>query len=225
VLTLDRITKTFTLPGGGRLELLRRVDLELTAGEVVSITGRSGSGKSTLLNILGLMDKPDGGGYQIDKREVTRLNDRDASSLRGSHFGFVFQQFNLLDRRTALQNVLAPLHHAPWSEYKKQRDKAEGLLAEVGLAERMGLHVSKLSVGEQQRVAIARSVIREPKWILVDEPTGSLDIQTGRLVMSVLLQLAASAGRGLVIVTHDPAIADLADRHFVIEDGVLVPAV
>jgi putative ABC transport system ATP-binding protein len=223
VLELVAVRKSFDLPDGSRLELLRRIDMRIQPGEILAISGRSGSGKSTLLNLLGLLDQPNGGRYQIDGRDVTNVGDRAASRLRGRHFGFVFQQFHLQERRTAFENVLAPLHHASWSEYLQGKHVAGELLNEVGLEDRKDHLALHLSGGEQQRVAIARSLIRNPSWLLADEPTGSLDVETGRLVLSMLLRLAADRGCGLVIVTHDPGIARLAGRRLVLDGGQLGP--
>jgi len=217
------LTKRVPLAGGPDLDILRGVDLDLGAGEVVAIVGRSGSGKSTLLNLVGLLDTYDSGSYRIGDADVGAMADPERSALRGSTFGFVFQQFHLLSRRNALDNVAAPLAHAPVREYSRRSDRARKLLGAVGLVDRLGSLPSQLSGGEQQRVAIARALVRHPRIILADEPTGSLDTANGEAVLRLLLTLARDSRTSLLLVTHDDVVAAAADRRLQLLDGRLVP--
>ena len=213
--------KSVRLPSGGTLRILEDVSLEVTGGEVVAIVGRSGVGKSTMLYLLGLLDRLDDGIYEVEGRSTSRLSDREASALRGQVFGFVFQQYELLEHRTALQNVLAPLQHCGWGDLRNGRQRAEELLNEVGLGDRLMSVPSYLSGGEQQRVAIARALIRSPRYILADEPTGSLDPKTAEEVLQSLIALARGHSCGLLIVSHDTIVASRADRTLRLVDGRL----
>lgn len=221
MIELVGVAKRLTLPSGEPLDILTDVSLHLEAGSTVAIVGRSGSGKSTLLNVMGLLDSYDSGSYRIDGVDAQTLGDRVASRLRGATFGFVFQQFHLLDRRSALANVTAPLTHGPRNEYAARDRRASELLSRVGLAGRLASLPSQLSGGEQQRVAIARSLVRRPKVVLADEPTGSLDVETGARVLEILLGLAREDGCAVVLVTHDRKVASRADRQLVLEGGSL----
>jgi putative ABC transport system ATP-binding protein len=221
VIDLAGVAKRLTLPSGEPLDILTDVSLQLEAGSTVAIVGRSGSGKSTLLNVMGLLDSYDSGSYRIDGVDARTLGDRLASRLRGTTFGFVFQQFHLLDRRSALANVAAPLTHGPSEEYDARDRRAMELLSRVGLADRAASLPSQLSGGEQQRVAIARSLVRRPKVLLADEPTGSLDVDTGARVLDILLGLAREDGCAVVLVTHDMQVASRADRQMILEGGSL----
>ena len=221
MIELRGVRKSVLLPGGETLEILKGVDLRLEAGEIVSLVGRSGSGKSTLLNILGLLDPFDSGSYRIDEVDVATLSDRARSSLRGSVFGFVFQQFFLLEGRSAQQNVAAPLAHASAAEFRAGGARALELLDRVGLERRTRSIPAQLSGGEQQRVAIARAMVRHPRVILADEPTGSLDTATGEAVLSMLLTMARAENSTMLLVTHDPLVARVADRRLELDGGVL----
>lgn len=221
MIDLAGVAKRLTLPSGEPLDILTDVTLHLEAGSTVAIVGRSGSGKSTLLNVMGLLDSYDSGSYRIDAVDAQTLGDRVASRLRGTTFGFVFQQFHLLDRRSALANVAAPLTHGPRHEYASRDRRAMELLSRVGLADRAASLPSQLSGGEQQRVAIARSLVRRPKVVLADEPTGSLDVETGAHVLDILLGLAREDGCAVVLVTHDMQVASRADRQLILEGGSL----
>lgn len=224
MIELRGIVKSVRLPSGERLGVLRGVDLQVDRGEVVAIEGRSGSGKTTLLNILGLLDHPDEGRYLLDGAEVAEMDDSALAPLRGATFGFVFQAFNLLDRRSALANVEAPLLHGGRCPRRTRRRRATELLVRVGLAERMMSDPSQLSGGEQQRVSIARSLVRDPAYILADEPTGSLDLGTAEQVLGALVTLVRESRCGLVLVTHDARLASRADRRLVLVGGKLVAA-
>jgi putative ABC transport system ATP-binding protein len=220
---LNGVTRDVRLPDGRVLNILRGVDLAVARGEHVAIVGRSGTGKSTLLNILGLLDSPTAGTYVLDGTPVGSLGGRARARRRGAEFGFVFQQFNLLAGRTALANVAAPLLYARGKEFWTRGRLAARMLEKVGLGDRLETMPDKLSGGEQQRVAIARALVRSPQVILADEPTGALDVETGRAVMDLLEEAATTSGAALVTITHDLAVAARADRQFRLEGGVLAP--
>ncbi len=221
LIAMTDVTRTYALPTGERLEILRGVDFTIQPGEVTAVVGRSGSGKSTFLNLIGLLDQPTSGSFHCAGRDVLRMSDAGRSRLRGEFFGFIFQQFFLLDRRTALQNVAEPLLLASAREVAVRERRAAALLAQVGLAERMGSMPHLLSGGEQQRVAIARALVRRPRVILADEPTGSLDGETGERVLDLLIQLVKAEDVALILVTHDAAVAARADRVLHLTGGKL----
>lgn len=205
---------------GPEVQVLRELSFRVEPGEFVAITGQSGSGKSTLLNILGLLDRPDSGAYRFDGREWSGASDDDLSDARNRRIGFVFQQFHLLDRDTALRNVTLPLVYAE-GEVGDLRARGEKALAAVGLGHRLEHRPFEMSGGEQQRVAVARALINDPAMILADEPTGNLDTAAGAEVMALFRKLHEE-GRTIVMVTHDPAVAAQADRVLALEDGRLV---
>jgi putative ABC transport system ATP-binding protein len=185
LLQLDRVSRSVRLPDDSVLPILTGVTLAVAEGEHVAIVGRSGSGKSTLLNILGLLDTPTHGTYTVDGADAGSLSARQRGRMRGRTFGFVFQQFNLLPRRTATENVAAPLLYARGAEFWQRTSRALAALEVVGLAHRAQSLPERLSGGEQQRVAIARALVRSPRVLLADEPTGSLDVDTGAAVMDL----------------------------------------
>ena len=193
------------------------------AGEHVAIVGRSGTGKSTLLNILGLLDAPTTGQYLLEGVPIGKLSNGARTTRRGRDFGFVFQQFNLLPGRTALENVSAPLLYARGRQFWSRTRLAAEMLERVGLGDRVDAMPDKLSGGEQQRVAIARALVRGPRVILADEPTGALDVETGGEVMDLLDEIASQTGAALVTITHDLAVASRAERQYRLTEGVLVP--
>lgn len=203
------------------LEILRGVDLEVHIGDHVSVVGRSGSGKTTLLNLLGLLDSPTDGTIHFEDRLVSGLSAGARDRARGAEIGFIFQQFNLLPGRTALENVMTPLLYASGRQFWRRASIASEMLERVGLAARMHSMPEKLSGGEQQRVAIARALVRGPRLILADEPTGALDIETGATVMRLLDEVADASGAALITITHDVNVAVLARRHYRLDQGVL----
>ncbi|MCZ2814362.1 ABC transporter ATP-binding protein [Modestobacter sp. VKM Ac-2979] len=223
LLELSGIGRDVRLPDGSLLPVLAGVDLSVAAGEHVSIVGRSGSGKSTLLNVLGLLDSPTAGSYLLDGQPTDSLGGRRRSRLRGETFGFVFQQFNLLPRRTAEENVAAPLLYARGRDFLTRNRAARAMLDRVGLSARALSVPEKLSGGEQQRVAIARALVRGPRVVLADEPTGALDVETGAAVMALLAEVTAENGAALVTITHDLSVAALAGRRFRLDAGRLTP--
>jgi ABC-type lipoprotein export system ATPase subunit len=218
VIAVRDLTRTYR-KNGQQTPVLRGVTLEVERGEFVAITGASGSGKSTLMNVLGLLDQPDGGEYRLDGVEVSGADDDARSELRSRHIGFVFQQFHLMDRISALENVMLPLLYVH-EEPEDGEARARHALETVGLGHRATHRPGELSGGEQQRVAIARALINGPALLLADEPTGNLDAASGNEILALFRALKVS-GRTIVLVTHDPAIAAQADRVLVMRDGRL----
>ncbi len=219
MLELVDATKTISLPFGSPLHVLRGVSLQIAAGESLAVLGRSGSGKSTLLGLLGLIDTLNSGSYKVDGRETVGLSDKESANLRGTTFGFVYQRFCLMNHLSAFRNVEAPLLHRGGIAWRQAVINA---LDKVGLADRAWHKPDQLSGGEQQRVAIARALVHNPKVILADEPTGSLDVATGRAVLDLMVELVREAGVTLVVVTHDPQIAVRMERVVELVDGVLM---
>ncbi|MFZ5831783.1 MAG: ABC transporter ATP-binding protein [Planctomycetota bacterium] len=216
MIELEGIEKTY-MSGDVSTPVLKGVSFAISPGEYVAIMGASGTGKSTLMNILGCLDKPTAGHYRLDGVDMVNLEDDELSHLRNHKIGFVFQQFHLLQRTTALKNVMLPLIYA--DHYPDDaEDRAAEALSTVGLSERLDYSPSQLSGGQQQRVAIARALITDPTIILADEPTGNLDSRSGAEVLAVFQRLHAQ-GRTIVMVTHDREVAEHADRIIVMEDG------
>ena len=220
LIRMRSVERTYTLGKLG-VQALRGIDLDIDANEYVAVMGPSGSGKSTLMNILGCLDSPTGGSFQLDGRDVSRLSDSQLSRLRGEFVGFVFQTFNLLPRATALHNVEIPLVYSGVRRARR-RELARQALEQVGLADRMGHRPGELSGGQRQRVAIARALVKRPSLILADEPTGNLDTTTGREIMQILDGLHAE-GNTIVLVTHERYIAEHASRRIHLRDGHIEP--
>lgn len=221
MIELRNITKVYHL-GEIDLPVLKGISLRIENGEFVSLTGASGSGKSTLMNLLGCLDHPSGGDYFIDGKNVARLNANERALLRNHRIGFVFQNFNLLPRTSALENVMMPAYyHHPVLPTRVIRERALELIRLVGLEERMHHTPAQLSGGQQQRVAIARSLINNPGILLADEPTGNLDSTTSVEVMHMFRDLNRQKGITVIIVTHDPKTAAFTDRAINMVDGLI----
>ncbi len=218
MIEIENITKVYQM-GETEVRALNGVSLKIDDGEWAAITGPSGSGKSTLMAILGCLDSPTSGVYQLDGVDVAKMRDDQLAAVRNKKIGFVFQQFNLLSRTSALENVELPLLY---SGLNHRREKAKAALEAVGLAERMKHHPNELSGGQQQRVAIARALVTEPSILLADEPTGNLDSKTSKEIMELFGQLHRERGITVIFVTHDPSIAANAHRVIHIMDGVVV---
>jgi putative ABC transport system ATP-binding protein len=214
---VENLTKTYFM-GDMRVDALRGVSLSIEHGSFVAIMGPSGSGKSTFMNILGCLDKPTSGEYFLDSEPVAQLPRDELARVRNHKIGFVFQQFNLLARTSALENVELPLLYAD-EEVKDARERAIAALESVGLAGRFDHHPSQLSGGQQQRVAIARSLINRPHLILADEPTGALDSRTSVEIMAIFQRLNREQHISIIVVTHEPDIAQYAQRIIVFKDG------
>ena len=218
IIEISNLRKSYTL-GTLQVPALNGVDLSVERGEMVSIMGASGSGKSTLLNIIGCLDVPTEGTYSLDGEEISGLNDDSLASLRGSKIGFVFQNYNLLPRLSALSNVeLALLYRK--SSYVKDRSMAA--LDSVGLGHRYSHRPMELSGGEQQRVAIARALVKEPVMLLADEPTGALDTRSSTEIMAILQRLNKEMGLTVIIVTHENDVALYTQRIISFSDGIIV---
>ena len=216
LLRVENLTKTYSIPDG-RLSVLRNISMSVQRGEFIAITGPSGSGKTTLLSLLGALDIPDGGEIWLEGRAVHFLRGTAAADFRREQVGFVFQLFYLLPNLTALENVMAPL--LPYRRKLKfdLKKRAQELLERVGLSDRQNHPPARLSGGEQQRVAIARALVNRPRLMLADEPTGNLDPATGEEVLEALRELQREGSQTLIMVTHDPQLAALADRRIQLE--------
>jgi len=219
ILEVREVKKSYRM-GKVLVPALCGVSFDVKEGEFLTIFGPSGSGKSTLLHLMGGLDRPDLGEILIDGSDILKLNDNKLAELRLTKIGFVFQFFNLLPRLTALRNVKLPLTIAGMSE-KEASEKAKEMLKIVGLEARINHRPSELSGGEQQRVAIARALINNPKIVLADEPTGNMDTKTGWEIVQLMKELNEDKGQTFVVVTHDPHIAETADRLIYLKDGLI----
>lgn len=219
IIELNDIVKTYSR-GAEELTVLKGITLHVETGDFVAIIGPSGSGKSTLMNTIGLLDVPTTGSYVLDGVSTSGLSDNKMAELRNHKIGFIFQQFNLLPRLTALENVELPLIYSGITRHER-RESALAMLDNLGMKERAGHRPSELSGGQQQRVAIARALVSKPSLLLADEPTGALDSKTGKEVLELMLELNKK-GNTIVLITHDPGIAEHASRVVAIRDGELI---
>jgi putative ABC transport system ATP-binding protein len=222
MISMEGITKTYHL-GELDVPVLKKVDLSIEDGEYVAIMGASGSGKSTLMNIIGCLDRSTSGLYILDGRNLTTLDDDGLADIRNQYIGFVFQQFNLLPRLTALENVMLPMIYADVPRSQRLKSATEAL-EKIGLGDRLKNRPSQLSGGQQQRVAIARALVNHPALVLADEPTGALDSQTSREIMNLLTELNQQ-GTTIALVTHDATVAAQTKRIILMQDGAIVEAV
>ena len=220
IMKLEDIDK-FYMETGNKLHILKKLNLEVKRGEFVSILGKSGSGKSTLLNIMGLLDKIDGGKIWIDDKEVSSLNEIERNNIKNHFLGCVFQFHYLMSEFTALENVMIPALLNNFKNKTEIEKEAKELLEIVGLAERMKHKPNQLSGGEKQRVAIARAMINKPKLILADEPTGNLDEDTGELIFSLFRKINKEHNQSIVVVTHARDLSQVTDRQIFLKKGVL----
>ncbi len=222
LIELKDLQKTYRL-GDLEVPVLRGITLTINEGTLLALMGPSGGGKSTLMNILGFLDTSTGGHYLLDGKDVTRLNANERADLRNERIGFVFQNFNLLARTSALKNVMMPLEYSRLRmSAKEQKEWAEHLLERVGLKDRMEHHPSQMSGGQQQRVAIARALVNRPKILFADEPTGNLDSKTSEDVLKMFQELNAEEGLTIVLVTHSQEVGAFAKEAYHIKDGLVV---
>jgi len=222
VIRVRNLCKSFQRPGESALHVLRNVNFAVDEGEFVAMVGASGSGKTTLMNILGLLDRPDSGEYELQGKPVGNLSTEERARVRNETIGFVFQQFHLLARTTATENVELPLMYSTETDIDISR-KAREALCRVGLEERLTHYPSELSGGQQQRVAIARALVNHPGVILADEPTGNLDRESGARIMDLFRDLNRN-GSTILLITHDETVASRASRVVRIADGQVVDA-
>ncbi len=221
VIQVRELTKVLSM-GKIKVHALRGVDMDIYAGEMVSIVGPSGSGKSTLLGLIGGLDTATQGKIEIDGVDVTRMSEDQLTEIRNEKIGFIFQFFNLIPTLTAQENVALPIQFARKPKYNPDK-RARELLELLGLGDRIRHRPSELSGGQQQRVAIARALANNPPILLADEPTGNLDTESGRIVLDALKQIQHESGTTVVIVTHDPSLAEFTDRTITLVDGEIVP--
>ena len=218
VIAVHDLTKTYAV-GDIEVRALRGVSLEIPRGSFVALTGPSGSGKSTFMHLAGCLDRPTGGVYELNGRDVSRFSKRELAMVRNREIGFVFQGFNLLARTSAIENVELPMLYGPPVPARERHRRAAAALEAVGLGGRLDHHPNQLSGGQQQRVAIARALVNEPTLLLADEPTGNLDSRTSIEVMGIFQRLNAERGITIVLVTHEPDIAEYATRVIGFRDG------
>ncbi len=218
IINIKNITRNFPM-GNEVVKVLKGIDLEIERGEYVALMGPSGSGKSTLMNLLGCLDTPTSGSYELNGKDVSNMTDDELAEIRNKEIGFVFQTFNLLPRTTALENVALPMIYAGASK-KERTARAKEVLTQVGLADRMDHKPNQLSGGQRQRVAVGRALVNSPSIILADEPTGNLDSKTSVEIMSLFNKIHA-AGNTVILVTHEEDIAENAHRIIRLRDGII----
>jgi putative ABC transport system ATP-binding protein len=217
IIELDNVWKTYNM-GDIKVDALRGISLSINSGEFVAITGHSGSGKSTMMNMVGALDVPSKGSIYLDGKDISKMHESELAKIRGRKIGFVFQQFNLISTLTALENVMLPMEFQDRDDAKERAIEALEL---VGLKDRMNHKPKQLSGGQQQRVAIARAIANNPEVVLADEPTGNLDIKTGKEIMDLFEKLNEK-GKTVVLITHDLELADYGEKVIKLEDGLIV---
>lgn len=221
LIQMENIIKKYYIGEPNELEILHGIDLKIYEGEFVAIVGESGSGKSTLMNIIGVLDKPTNGQYYLDGINVQKASEKDMNNIRNQKIGFVFQNFNLIGRTSALKNVELPMLYAGISN-KKRTERAMELLEKVGMDKRCHHQPNELSGGQKQRVAIARSLANDPAIILADEPTGALDSETSRIVMDIFHDLNKKQKKTIILITHSKELAAECPRVITIKDGEVI---
>lgn len=221
VIEMQNITKKYYIGKPNELQILFDVNLTVKRGEFVSIVGESGAGKSTLMNIIGALDRPTGGTYSLDGKDISKLGDNELSSIRNEKIGFVFQNFCLIPRTSALKNVELPMMYAGVGP-KERRERAMELLKVVGMEDRYNHKPNELSGGQSQRVAIARAISNDPAIILADEPTGALDSKTGHMVMDIFHKLNEEQNKTIILITHSKELAGETSRIVTISDGRII---
>ncbi|MCR5109748.1 MAG: ABC transporter ATP-binding protein [Ruminococcus sp.] len=221
MISMHNIVKKFYIGLPNELEILHGMDLEINEGEFTAIVGPSGSGKSTLMNIIGALDRPTSGIYELNGTDISELDDSELSDIRNKEIGFVFQNFNLISRTNAIENVELPMLYAGIGR-KERRKRAEELLEIVGMSDRADHNPNELSGGQKQRIAIARAMANSPSILLADEPTGALDSATGRMVMDIFHRLNKEEHKTIVLITHSNELAAETDRILTINDGKIV---
>lgn len=221
IISMKGIVKSFYIGTPNELEILHGLDISVPEGQFVSIVGASGSGKSTLMNIVGALDRQTAGQYVLDGIDITKINDNELSAIRNKKIGFVFQTFNLIARTSALKNVELPMMYAGIPS-RERTSRAKELLELVEMSDRSKHMPNELSGGQKQRIAIARAMANDPAIILADEPTGALDSKTGRLVMDIFHKLHREQGKTIVLITHNPELAEETDRVITLSDGAIV---
>ncbi|WP_195516990.1 ABC transporter ATP-binding protein [Paraclostridium bifermentans] len=221
LIDMKNIVKRYYIGEPNELEILHGIDVKIYEGEFVAIVGESGSGKSTLMNIIGVLDKPTEGEYYLDGINVKNASEKDMNNIRNQKIGFVFQNFNLIGRTSALKNVELPMLYAGINS-KKRTERAMELLKKVGMEERCNHQPNELSGGQKQRVAIARSLANDPAIILADEPTGALDSETSRIVMDIFHELNIKQKKTIILITHSKELAEECPRVITIKDGRII---
>ena len=221
LIEMNKIIKKYYIGEPNELEILHGIDLKIYEGEFVAIVGESGSGKSTLMNIIGALDKPTEGQYLLDGINVQKASEKDMNNIRNQKIGFVFQNFNLIGRTSALKNVELPMLYAGISN-RNRTERAMKLLEKVGMSERCHHQPNELSGGQKQRVAIARSLANDPAIILADEPTGALDSETSRIVMNIFHDLNKKQNKTIILITHSKELAAECPRVITIKDGEVI---
>lgn len=221
IIEMHNITKSFYKGKLNQLDILKNININIKKGEFVSVVGASGSGKSTLMNIIGVLDRQTSGEYTLDGIDISKINDDNLAQIRNKKIGFVFQSSNLIPRTNSLKNVELPMVYCG-TDRKKRIDRAKNLLRLVGVEDRLNHFPSELSGGQRQRVAIARALANDPDILLADEPTGSLDSQTGRLVMNMFHEIHEKQGKTIILITHDNELASETQRILTIKDGEII---
>jgi len=221
LIQLTEVRKVYDL-GEVQVEALKHATVDIERGEYVALIGPSGSGKSTLMNTLGCLDRPTSGSFLLDGEEIVSMSNDERAQIRNRQIGFVFQNFNLLNRTSAVENVELPLLYSSGISVRKRRQRSIDVLEKVGLGDRLDHHPSQLSGGQQQRVAIARALVNEPSILMGDEPTGNLDTKTSKEVIQLFRELNEKHGITVILVTHDQAVARNAKRTIVLRDGEIV---